>query len=641
MKIPEWQKDCLYSVDNTHRSRIITQSEYIAIDIETTGLDYNVDRIVGISYSLGEGSASYIPISHKGGENVSISRAIAYLNGLASGRTCIFYNGKFDLRFLRRHSFKPDSWLDAQIALYHAELYRSTQISGLKKAANKLLGIEMLALHEVLGLSKVKFNKSKRNFSDLEVNEAVLAYACADADLTLRLFNYAAEKGVLGEEYELVMRLDHKLVDVITEMETTGIRIDQARLEQIGEYISSRMRLLEKSCVEEIGREINLKSPLQLRKYLYEDLNLPVLRRTPKDAPSTDNGTLILLSRKYGKKFPLLTWLMELRHLQMREKSFLSPLLKGLHPDTSRIYPNYNVARLVTGRLSATGDGVRLKRFNVQAVPKCEVNTPENIRSSFIASPGYMWLSIDMSNIELRIIANESEDRGLISEFLKEDGDVHRLTCERMFDVGPSHEKYNYYRKIAKTLNLNLAYAFSVKSVQRTLDLKAGVKMSETSCWELYKQFYNDIYPAWKDYRKKIVAKARKDQYATTLYGRKRLLHEEYKRADFWGCSGDRIAVNHPIQGTCADLLRLALVRLYCQHIPGVRLLSNVHDEINFEIKKDIDNRLLTIRKICEIMEYTPSSWRVPVKTKVSIGRSWGELMPYDTRSDNHRPPWE
>lgn len=641
MSIPDWQKHCVYKVS----PGFVSENGVLAVDTETTGFNIDHLSLVGVSVCSAEGRATYTPTGHTNyGANVKPEEIVRKLTQeYNAGTKFIFYNAGFDLAVLQKYGFPeiaPEKWgtqvFDVQIMLYHMHLDRyqgkdnQEYIGSLKMASKNMLGLKMITFHECLGMTKKEFNKSKKTFADVPVDENLLAYACADADVTLRLYNKFAPNYV----YTDLTRLDYKLIPVVRGMERVGQLIDIGKLQSIERETRARMLAAKQRVLDEYtakspiaGSVLNVNSYKQLAAFLFGTLGLPVIIKTDKGAPAVSAEALQRLSwHPAGRNAKVLHDLLEYKYQETYLTKTIMKLLGGIDPDTGKVFSSYNIASIATGRLSTTGDGHFLKKFNFQGIPKDTESDDLSVRNAFVAPEGYVWASFDLSNIELRLIACFSKDPALVKAF-NENMDLHQMTCERVFGVGPSHEKYKYYRQVAKIINYNSAYAFSGKwALREKLIEETRREWSKGEADNVFKKLFA-AYPGWAKYKTECCRMARVEGYAQSFLGRKRDLTSLYAKSRYDGCAGDRAACNHPIQASCADLLRVAMVRSaeYIASLPRdeVFMVSSIHDELNFNIKKsERTNEIL--KKIKDIMEWTPKGWPVRVVSGCAVGQSWG-----------------
>ena len=607
----------------------------IGIDTETTGLDARTHRLVGISFSCESACGFYTPVGHGGDatrSNAGLFDIVAQLNDYdrTYSPTWVFYNAKFDLRFLQAAGFSPRNVVDVAILLYIRDLAGAESNAGLKETTARLLGLRMTTIKELF--ASVGSDLTSHNFSDLEPSQAVVDYACADADATLRLYHKSQEPlGYVYPEKGEIELLDHALISPIMAMEDTGMVVDSiaagrlhTKIEQDIEGAIAQCRLLTGV------PEFNPASSAHVGAALYEPSmsGIPIIRRTRKgNKPSTDGDTLTILQRKYGAQVPLIGEILHYRDL-VGVSRFTEKLRGGTSPVTGRVHPQYNQVRQITGRLSTTGDGQWLKKLNFQGIPNRADADPHNIRNLFKATPGWKWVSMDLSNIEIRLIAEFSRDQGLLDMLNKKGSDFHAMTAKALFGKEQSDPEWSKWRQVAKICNFNLAYAFGITTLRDKIETEAGTRMSKAQCQDLFEAFFTRAYPGWGQYKKDLVKEARRTMLSTTLFGRRRRLNMYYPPDPYFGCAGDRQAVSHPIQGSCADLLRKAIIDCgeYVKRNAGaVRMLCTVHDEINFEIKHESDDKMLAhVLELKSILEWAPDHFVVPIKSSVSIGDSWG-----------------
>jgi len=645
-KIPEWQENCHYEhlTNLDDFLGIPPNCEYVAVDIETTGLSKHIHKIVGLSFCFEEEEAYYISVEHKDSKNVTIEDLIAFCNKHFSDKTCVYWNAKFDMGFLEKAGFKSKKFLDVKIMFYNSDIANTHLRPTLKQQSQQVLDLKMLTIFETVGISPRSKAAKSLSFATIPVNDITLAYACADADITYRLFQYYRDqKQALSDKYKNVRQLDHRLIEPIQKIEDTGVCIDIPYLTSMHAQGEAKLAELEDSFQTEVRKhtdtEINIASPKQLCDYFFNTLQLKPAKLTPKGNPSTDQEAIQRLLDKYGTKYKSLEILKEWRYLEKRMNTYISSLLNGISTLDNRIHPNFNISKLITGRLSATGDGVFLQKFNSQAIPKLAKDHPYNIRKAFVPQEGFTWVAIDLSNIEVRIIANYSRDPNLI-RMLNSGGNQHETTAKLVFGKVRGDPDYEKYYKIAKTMNFNLAYAFGITELKKKLEIDAGLKLTDEDCWGYFNKMFRQAYPTWGRYKEQERFRAQKEQFTTTIFGRYRDLSEDYKKAkEGKGYTGhiDNQAVNYPIQGSCADLIRLALVKCHNylklnQLFDDAHILLTVHDEICFEVRGEPGDEKfdLIVQKFCDIMQWYPKHWPVPVLADPMVGKSWGHLYVWE-----------
>ena len=623
-----WQGECKYikSVSNGFFYNP-SNPPYVAVDIETTGLNQESDTIVGISLSANAYEGVYYSIQHLNADNLPLKEVIGFLNEVVEkGTTLVYFNAKFDRAFLNKAGLRDEGhFVDVQIELYSTSAHLFQGSSSLKTLFKKVYGLDMMELHELFGISKAEIKRNPPNFATLPVDEKTLAYACSDALATYRLFEYSRSRAT--DKTKSIAELDHAVVPAIQAMERAGITICPVRLQDASESINEERDKLSAALRAKLGPEVNLGSPKQLRGYFFDKLGLSPLIKTPKDEASTSTTALRALQRRYGNKYKELNWLIQWRKLDTLNKSYIKPISGGIKPGTSKIYPQFKVASLVTGRISSTGDGIYLEKLNFQGIPKNLAQEGFNIRKMFRASPGYRWLSIDLSSIEPRLIANLSEDAELVRIYNTPGEDLYTSTTEYLFKQKPGDSDFQRVRKVTKIIILAMFYSFGVHSIKANLEQEVGEKIREEWVWELREKI-EKRFPGWTALRMQQIKDARRLGYAETLWGRKRDLSDLYSQANYLGCAGDRVAVNMPIQGTAADLLRRALIHCndYIESQPAgeINMLSTVHDEINFEIREEVIDKHLP--ELVKCMAWTPPGFKVPILAEVEVGPSWGEL---------------
>ncbi len=627
--IPRWQSNCKYKLlqDLDSFPGIPKDIKYVGVDFETTGLERQHSKVCGMSFSFKEGEAYYIPIRHVRTENRTEEELVEFIKKHFPDKTIVYWNARFDRAFMKRLGFKETRYLDAAINSYNVNITRCQKLnSSLKTHAKKILELEVIELWQAVGLKK-KPNKNEKDIRVWEqpANKIMTSYACADADLTLRLFNVFKGEGSLDKRLKKIRSIDHMLLDGIEYMEDCGVNVDLKMLQEFKEGIEKDCEKMEKEIKDFVGYDINLGSHKQLTDLLFNKLKIPVNKKhlTPKGNPSANDEALKSIFNKYAGKYPELSKLKDWRKLQKKSNTYITRLLDGVSPRDGRIHSHYNTTRMITGRMSSGGDGVYLPRLNMQGIPKSQDKDEKyRIRNAFIPSPGYTWVKIDMSNIEIRLIANFSDDLSLI-DLLNSGGDRHGETAKFLFGSDPSDADWKQKRDMGKTVNFNLAFTFGVNELCRRL------KIPDKEGWAIYNKFFKEMYPTWGDYKYRLRREARITKKSQTMWGRVRSLEFEYSLSQGYG---DRSALNHPIQGTNADLMRYAIYNCYKwirdnNLFTEIKMLSTIHDELNFEVlgcpgEETFDQYVKTIKGI---MDFTPTGFKVPVESNVSCGSSWEE----------------
>lgn len=621
-QIPEWQKDCVYKhlYDLQQFEGFPETCEYVSIDLETTGLDRQKDLIVGLSFSHKTGVAYYISLRHIGDptKNVTEAQLLYFLSHHFHNKTIVYWNAKFDRAFLKRIGFKEKAWADASIYSYvnNMDICARTLRSSLKAHCKHFLGFEMLEIGQALGVKHKRGRKKEPIlFHQHPVDDVIVAYACADADITRRLFNGFHRSVLKDPRLEAIIKLDHEVVDALDYIERCGLKVDLKYAIELKQRVENECAVLVTELQEINGAPFNPASSQQVAKLLFETLKLPILFRSEKtNAPSTAAATIDLLNIKYGDTCPALSKLHQYRTNKKLLSSCILPVISGINDETGSIHPNYNLTSTVTGRLSGAGDGFRLKKFNGQAIPKNEV------RRMFIPHSGHTFVAIDLSNIEVRIIAQFSKDPQLLKMF-EENQDMHDKTTKLVFNVDNTHPDWDAFRKKGKVMNFNLAYAFGWTK------LAAMLKVPEEEAQAYYKLYFGQAYKTWGRWKIRVRDKARDNPILYTHFGRRRNLKYEY---DIKESNGDRKSVNYAVQGTCADLIRKAMRDCYYyvrdnNLFDKIKMCGTVHDELTFSIQgypgePEFDG---IVKDIKNILEYTPEDFVIPIKADPSVGTSW------------------
>lgn len=579
-------------------------SDRLAIDVETTGLNPLRTDLVGISLSIKPGTAAYIPIRHQDLSSpppISLEIVQKHLLPLLSGEKPRLYghNIKFDALVLKHHGL-PLGRLhcDTMIASYVLNPSRTSH--GLKDLTLELLHEPMTSIDQLIG-------KGAKQITMDQVPVAQAApYACADADMTLRLAEkleaLIQEKGLTKLFYEMEM----PLVSVLADMEEAGIRVDRAYLNELGHELRLRSEQLEKQIFELAGETFNINSPKQLAVILFEKLKLPVIRRT-KTGISTDEEVLQKLSTQHAMPKTLI----EYRELQKMNSTYIEGLKEALSEGEDRVHTSFNQAVAATGRLSSSNP-------NLQNIP-IRTELGRKIRKAFVPKPGSVFLSADYSQIDLRMLAHISQDMALVQAF-KNGEDIHNQTAASIFNVNPK-EVTSELRRVAKSINFGIVYGISAYGLAQQLQIQAEEAQQHIDR-------YFERYPGVKMWIDQTLKDARSNGYVRTLLGRIRYLAEiESKNSAIRGFA-ERMAMNTPIQGTSADIIKVAMIAIADARKKNQwsgEMLVQVHDELLFEVP--IDQLPSTSQTLKRFME-TALSLSIPVVVDLKQGVNWAEMKP-------------
>ncbi|NCX34684.1 MAG: DNA polymerase I, partial [Proteobacteria bacterium] len=556
----------------------IDACKVFAIDTETDSLDTITANLVGISLSVNEGSGCYIPIGHNY-ENCpnqpsiklvqdSIGKAIEKNKEKAVGQ-----NLKFDIPILSRHGIHLDKF-HADTMLMSYVLNSTATRHGMDKLASYYLDYETIKFSDVAGTASKQIS-----FSEVDIAVAT-NYAAEDADITLRLFNKLSSllKGKKGQ-IKLLQEIEYPLVHVLAAVEKNGAKIDKNKLAAHSQELSEKISELTSQAFAIAGEEFNLDSPKQLLEILYDKLQLPVLKKTPKGQPSTNEETLQRLSEEYD----LPKIILQYRTLAKLKSTYTDSLIKIENPKTKRIHTSYQQAITSTGRLSSTEP-------NLQNIP---IKTAEGrrIREAFVPEKGNVLISADYSQIELRIMAHLSKDKNLTNAF-NAGLDVHSATAAEVFGVS-LESVTEEQRRSAKAINFGLMYGMSAFGLTRQLDIPRAEAQK-------YLDTYFERYTGVKDYMANTKAQAKKDMYVETLMGRRLYLNEINAANGLRRQAAERAAINAPLQGSAADIIKKAMIDIngfLKKEIPETKMIMQVHDELIFETPEKSADDVLNLMK--------------------------------------------
>ena len=581
----------------------LEKADEIAVDTETTSLDYMDAELVGVSLCIDEGEACYIPVAHRyAGAPVQLNRQ-RVVDALKphlerAGLDKIGQNIKYDAHVFHRCGIelapmRHDTMLQSYVLDSTATRHNMDDL------ARYYLGLETIHYEDVAGKGAKQIG-----FDEVPLEQAG-PYASEDADITLRLHRVLLPK--LEQEPKLLSvyrDIEMPLVPVLMRMEQRGVVIDKGLLEKQGRELEQQMHEIEKRIHDLAGEAFNLGSPKQIQAILFEKLKLPVIRKTPKGQPSTAEDVLEELAQDY--EIPQL--LLEYRSLSKLKNTYIDKLPQQIHPHTGRIHTTYQQAVTSTGRLSSTNP-------NLQNIP---VRTPEGrrIREAFIAPPGCKIMALDYSQIELRIMAHLSGDENLLHAF--EIGeDVHRHTAAEVFGVSID-EVTPDQRRAAKAINFGLIYGMSAFGLAKQL----GIPRNEA---QAYVDLYFERYPGVRKYMEETRKRAHEQGYVETVFGRRLYLPELKSRNPQQRQYAERTAINAPMQGTAADIIKRAMVAVddYIRGRDGrVHMVMQVHDELVFEIAEDEIGH--SRDRIAELMTGA-ADLKVRLVVDIGVGDNWNE----------------
>ena len=581
----------------------LNEAERFCFDLETTSLNYMDAEIVGIGVSLEAGEAAYIPVAHDyldAPQQLDRKAVLAALKPLLEdpAKTKIGQNLKYDISVLANYDISVvGPFADTMLASY--VLNSTATRHDMDSLALKYLGEKTISFEEIAGKGAKQLT-----FNQIALEQAA-PYACEDVDITLRLQDTLRPQ--VEREGRLAEVLDHlelPLISVLSRIERNGVAVDAERLYEQSQQLEQRIRELESEAFELAGREFNLGSPKQLGQILFEEQKIPVIKKTPKGAPSTAEAVLEELALDY----PLPKVIMQHRGLAKLKSTYTDKLPRLLNKTTGRVHTSYHQAVTATGRLSSSDP-------NLQNIP---IRTEEGrkIRQAFVARPGYRIVAADYSQIELRIMAHLSEDKGLLEAFAEE-RDIHTATAAEVF--GTSLEKVSGdQRRSAKAINFGLIYGMSAWGLARQLRI-------DRSQAQTYIDRYFDRYPGVARYMDRIRTQAAEDGFVETVMGRRLYLPEIHSQNRNRRQGAERTAINAPMQGTAADIIKQAMIDVDAWLAEGefdALMVMQVHDELVFEVAEAQVERF--IEQVQARMQ-AAASLSVPLIVEAQSGANWDE----------------
>ena len=580
--------------------KLLDSGVLVAFDTETTGLDPLTAQLVGMSFCAEPGRAAYLPLAHNyagAPAQLGVERTLALLRPWLedAAKPKLGQNLKYDQHVLANHGVALRGVVhDTLLESYVLESHLRHDLGTL---AERHLHLETISYDDVTGKGAQRIG-----FEQVSVERAT-EYSAEDADVTLRLHQYLYPKVQAEPGLEYVYRhIELPAREVLFRMERNGVLIDAALLEAQSRELGQKMMELEHKAYREAGQPFNLNSPKQIGEIFFDRLQLPVLKKTPSGAPSTDEEVLERLAADY----PLPKTLLEYRALTKLKSTYTDKLPRMVNPATGRVHTNYAQATAVTGRLASTDP-------NLQNIP---VRTPEGrrIREAFIAPAGSVIVSADYSQIELRIMAHLSHDEGLLKAFAAGQ-DVHRATAAEVFGVGVD-EVSNEQRRYAKVINFGLIYGMSAFGLASQLGL-------ERSAAQAYIDRYFARYPGVADYMQRTREQAKQQGYVETVFGRRLWLPEIHSPNGQRRQGAERAAINAPMQGTAADLIKLAMIAVQgwlAREKLATLLVMQVHDELVLEVP---EGELERVKAELPGLMCNVAKLDVPLLVEMGVGPNW------------------
>lgn len=579
----------------------LKQAKLFALDTETDNLDYMAANLVGISFALENGEAAYLPLQldYLGApKTLEKTTALSLLNPVLENPSIqkVGQNFKYDLTIFARNGIDVQGVaFDTMLESY---VLNSTGRHNMDDLAKRYLGHQTISFEEIAGKGK-----NQLTFNQIPLEQAA-EYAAEDADVTMKLQQVLWEK--LSKEpslEKLFKEMELPLLGVLSRMERRGVLIDSDALFLQSNEIANRLSELEEQAYILAGQPFNLASTKQLQEILFDKLGLPVIQKTPKGAPSTNEEVLEELA--FSHELPKV--LVEHRGLSKLKSTYTDKLPQMVNPQTGRVHTSYHQAVTATGRLSSSDP-------NLQNIP-IRNEEGRRIRQAFIAREGFTVVAADYSQIELRIMAHLSQDQGLINAFTQ-GKDIHRSTAAEIFGAALD-EVTSEQRRNAKAINFGLIYGMSAFGLSRQLGIGRADAQS-------YMDLYFKRYPGVQTFMHDIREKAKAQGYVETLFGRRLYLPDINSSNGMRRKAAERVAINAPMQGTAADIIKRAMIQLdqKLQNDPDIAMIMQVHDELVFEVRSE---KVAFYSELIRTQMESAADLVVPLIVEVGQGTNWDE----------------
>lgn len=584
-----------------HWIELIQKNKLVAVDTETTSLDYMQAKIVGISFAI-EQQAAYLPLAHDyegAPKQLSLDATLKRLKPILEDPQIkkIGHNIKYDKEVFANHEINLQGiFFDTMLASYVINSTFSKH--SLDDLALKYLNYRTISYEEVAGkgAKQIPFN-----YVAIEI---AANYAAEDAYITWRLYDLFAPKINNDDKLKYVFtQIEMPLLEVLATIERNGMLIDTALLKKLGKELEHRINELELEAYKLAGEKFNLGSPKQLQEIFYQKMKIPVIKKTPLGQPSTAEPVLQELALEY----PLPQVVLDYRSLTKLKSTYIDQLPEQIDPQTKRVHTSLQQAVTSTGRLSSSNP-------NLQNIP-IRGEEGRKIREAFIAPHGYKIISADYSQIELRIMAHLSNDKSLIHAF-SNGHDIHKATAAEIFNIKPE-EVTEEQRRQAKTINFGLLYGMSAYGLSKQLKVHRALAQN-------YINEYFERYPQVRDYIENSRTAAEKKGYVETIFGRRLYIPEINSHNKQQKSAAERVAINAPLQGSAADIIKLAMINIdqWIKTVDfNIKMILQVHDELVFEVENDKVE--LAKKEIARLMD-TVVNIGVPITVDIGSGDNWG-----------------
>lgn len=604
--------ECVQSEDRlAHWIARCFEAGVVAVDLETDSLDSRAANLVGVCLAVADNGACYIPLGHKGEgdmfgedapEQIDMARALEMLEPMLHDASVlkVGQNFKYDLGVFLRHDLYPAPYDDTMLISYAVE--NGLVGHGMDAMSEEHLGHKPVPFKEIAGTGK-----KQKTFDMIGLDDAT-RYAAEDADVTLRLWNFLKPKLASAQVTTVYESIDRNMPHVTAKMENEGVKVDRAELARLSGYFSQKMAGLEAEAYEAAGETFNIGSPKQIGEVLFDRMGLEGGKKTKTGAWQTGVDILEKLADD-GETLPrtILNW----RQFSKLKSTYTDALQAQINPDTDRVHTSFSLAATTTGRLSSSDP-------NLQNIP---IRTEEGrkIRDAFIAEPGHLLVAADYSQIELRLLAHMADLPSMKQAFA--DGiDIHALTASEMFDV-KLDEMTPEIRRQAKAINFGIIYGISA------FGLANNTGVDRTTAANFIKTYF-EKFPGIRDYMEDTKAEAKERGFVTTLFGRKCHIPGIRENNPMRRAFAERQAINAPIQGTAADIMRRAMIRMpeAIQAVDGARMLLQVHDELVFEVPEGREEVLIEVVK--DVMEHAHEpavKLSVPIDVEAGAARNWND----------------